>query len=51
MTEFYHFAAESPFLTFFLLLLVCLAVTESLKWLAYAIRGSPLPKDEDEEDE
>ena len=50
MIEFFHFASESPFLTFFLLLIVCTAITESFKWLAYAIKGPP-PAGSEKEDE
>jgi hypothetical protein len=52
MTEFFHFAAESPFLTFFLFLVIGGAITESFKWIAYAIKGPPpASKEEDTEDE
>lgn len=51
MTEVLHFMSENPVLTFFILLILAAAVTESFKWLAYAIKG-PAPKDtEDSEDE
>ena len=41
MTEFFKFAAENPWLTFFLLFLVAGTITESFKWLAYSIKGPP----------
>ena len=39
MTEFFHFASENPFLTFFLAIIICSAIAESIKWIAYATEG------------
>ena len=41
MTEFFKFASESPFLTFFLALIILQAMVYIAKYVAYAIRGDP----------
>lgn len=52
MTEFFKFASESPFLTFFLALIVLQAAVYIAKYVAYAIRGDPnIVKNGDDEDE
>jgi nitrate reductase NapE component len=39
--EFFQFASENPFLTFFLFAIVSSAIVGMFKYLAYAIKGDP----------
>ena len=41
LQEFFKFASESPFLTFFLALIILQALVYIAKYVAYAIRGDP----------
>jgi hypothetical protein len=51
LQEFFKFASENPFLTFFLFVVVGNTIIYSIKWLAYTIRGGIPPKTEDDDDE
>jgi hypothetical protein len=50
MTEFFKFASESPFLTFFLALIILQACVYIARYVAYAIRGTP-PKSKQGDDD
>jgi hypothetical protein len=51
MESFFKFASESPFLTFFLALIILQAAIYIAKYMAYAIRGDPnIVRDDDEDD-
>lgn len=50
MEAFFKFATESPFLTFFLALIILQAAVYIAKYVAYALRGDPnIGKDDDDE--
>jgi hypothetical protein len=49
MTEFFKFASESPFLTFFLALIILQAAVYIARYVAYAIRGNPKVLEDDDE--
>ncbi len=49
MTEFFKFASESPFLTFFLALIILQAAVYIARYIAYAIRGNPKIVDKDDD--
>lgn len=50
MTEFFKFASESPFLTFFLALIILQALVYIARYIAYAIRGQPsIVEDKDDD--
>ena len=51
MKEFFQFASESPFLTFFLFCVTASAIVGAFKYLAYALRGDPnIVKNSEDED-
>ena len=50
MEAFFKFASESPFLTFFLALIILQAAVYIARYVAYAIRGNPkVLEDKDDE--
>jgi Na+/citrate or Na+/malate symporter len=50
--EILTFVSESPFLTFFIALIVFGAVVEIFKYISYAIRGDPnIIKNNDDDDD
>lgn len=51
LNEFFKFASDSPWLTFFLFVVIGNTIIYSIKWLAYLIRGGIPPKTDDEDDE
>jgi len=50
LQDFFKFASESPFLTFFLFVVIGNTIIYSIKWFAYAIRGGIPPKTDSEDD-
>ena len=51
MTEFFKFASESPFLTFFLALIILQTIVFVARYASYAIRGDPNIGKDDDDDE
>ncbi len=50
MHEFFTFASENPWLTFFLCLIVGSTIVGCFKYFAYMVRGGKdFPKDDDDE--
>jgi hypothetical protein len=47
LQSFFTFATESPWLTFFLFLVIGQTIIGSIKWIAYAIHGGLPSKDDD----
>ena len=50
LQDFFKFASDSPFLTFFLFAIIGNTIIYSIKWLAYAIRGGIPPKTDDDDE-
>jgi hypothetical protein len=49
METFFKFASDSPFLTFFLTLIILQTMVYIAKYVAYAIRGGPKVWEDDDE--
>jgi hypothetical protein len=49
LKDFFTFASNNPFLTFFLFIVIGNTIIYSLKWIAYTLRGGIPPKTDDDE--